>query len=58
MFLQIHGKDVYLQKRTLTIKGTYGSRLVLSIPNNNVRKQYDLLLDQDKTDGRGVNEER
>ena len=24
----------------LTIKGTYGSHLILSIPNNNVRKQY------------------
>ena len=24
----------------LTIKGTFGSQLVLGIPNNNVRKQY------------------
>ena len=31
----------------LTIKGTRGSRLILSIPNNNVRKQYyEYLLEQ------------
>ena len=31
----------------LTIKGTHGSRLVLGIPNNNVRKQYyEYLLEQ------------
>ena len=31
----------------LTIKGTHGSRLMLAIPNNNVRKQYyEYLLEQ------------
>ena len=31
----------------LTIKGTHGSRLILGIPNNNVRKQYyEYLLEQ------------
>ena len=31
----------------LTIKGTYGKRLVLGIPNNNVRKQYyEYLLEE------------
>lgn len=31
----------------LTIKGTYGKRLILCIPNNNVRKQYyEYLLEE------------
>ncbi len=34
----------------LTIKGTFGTQLVLGIPNNNVRKQYyDYLLDEYQT---------
>ncbi|WP_153125807.1 hypothetical protein [Segatella copri] len=31
----------------LTIKGTRGSKLVLGIPNNNVRKQYYGYLEEE-----------
>lgn len=31
----------------LTIKGTRGSKLVLGIPNNNVRKQYYGCLEEE-----------
>ena len=30
----------FCQSQVLTIKGTRGDRMVLGIPNNNVRKQY------------------
>ena len=39
----------------LTIKGTYGSQLVLGIPNNNVRKQYYGYLLEEYQDDRYVN---
>ena len=39
----------------LTIKGTFGSQLVLGIPNNNVRKQYYGYLLEEYQDDRYVN---
>ncbi len=39
----------------LTIKGTYGSLLVLGIPNNNVRKQYYEYLLEEYQEARAVN---